>query len=181
MLIAKEKKASNIAEYILYMWQLEDILRALNLDVVNVKEHIIAKYDLDTAVAQEMYDWYDNLIEMMKKERVEKKGHMQILKNNVDELTELHYYLLHKAHDSRYRQIVTMAAANLADLRQKSAASEEVSDVELALNGLYGHLMLKLQQKEITSATSQAMETFSKMIAYLAAKYKISEEQLRAE
>ena len=37
MLIAREKKKNNIAEYILYMWQLEDMLRALKLDMEHIK------------------------------------------------------------------------------------------------------------------------------------------------
>lgn len=35
----------------------------------------------------------------MQKEKVEEKGHIQALKNTVDELTELHFFLLHQAHD----------------------------------------------------------------------------------
>ena len=50
-------------------------------------------------------------------------------------------------------------------------------DVELALNGLYGQLMLKLQKREIHPETVAAMESFSKMIAYLAARYKQMEEE----
>lgn len=38
-----------------------------------------------------MYDWYDNLIEMMRMEKVEQAGHIQVLRNDVNELTELHF------------------------------------------------------------------------------------------
>lgn len=177
MLIAREKKQSNIAEYILYMWQVEDMLRALCFDMQKVKETVIDRFEVDEATAKEMYDWYDNLIEMMRKEKVERKGHLQILKNNVDELTELHYFLLQKVNDMRYRQIVTMAAGNLIDFRAKSGMGNEVSDVELALNALYGQLMLRLQKKEIHAQTVQAMESFSKMIGYLAVCYHKNERE----
>ncbi|MDE7144362.1 MAG: DUF4924 family protein, partial [Muribaculaceae bacterium] len=33
MIIASEKRKNNIAEYLLYMWQIEDIIRANNLDI----------------------------------------------------------------------------------------------------------------------------------------------------
>lgn len=177
MLIAREKRRNNIAEYILYMWQVEDMLRALGLDIRRVKEAVIDRFEVDGETAREMYDWYDNLIEMMRKERVEQKGHLQILKNNVDELTELHYFLLQKAGDMRYRQIVTMAAGNLMDFRAKSGAGNEISDVELALNALYGQLMLRLQKKEIYAQTAQAMESFSKLAGYLAACYHKNETE----
>ena len=37
--------------------------------------------------------------------------------------------------------------------------------------------MLRLQRKEVNPETLAAMETFSKMVAYLAAKYKQMEEE----
>ena len=177
MLIARAKKKSNIAEYILYMWQIEDMLRALNLDMEQVDKHIVSRFQVDEHISHEIHDWYDNLIAIMKKEKVEAKGHIQALKNTVDELTELHFFLLHKAHDQRYQQLVTMAAGNFVEFRRKAEAGNEISDVELAMNGLYGNLLLRLQKKEINPDTSAAMETFGKMIAYLAARYKQMEEE----
>lgn len=177
MFIAREKKKSNIAEYILYMWQIEDMLRAFRLDIDLVRRNVVDAFQVDDVQKKEALDWYDNIIEMMKQEKVEAKGHIQVLKNNVDELTELHFYLLQEIHDRRYQQIVTMAAANLVDFRAKSGVGNEVSDVELALNALYGHLMLRLQKKEINEQTVAAMDSFSRMIAYLAAKYKEMEEK----
>lgn len=177
MLIAREKKKSNIAEYILYMWQLEDMLRALGLDMERVDQHIVAGFQADEATSRQIHDWYDNIIAIMKQEKVEEKGHIQALKNTMDELTELHFYLLHQAHDRRYQQLVTMAAGNLVEFRQKAGVDDSVSDVELAMNALYGNLMLRLQRKEIHPETVAAMESFSKMIAYLAARYKQMEEE----
>ncbi len=175
MLIARAKKKSNIAEYILYMWQVEDMLRAFGLDMQKVKEQVVDRFQVDEATAKEMYDWYDNLAEMMRKEKIEGQGHLQVVKNNVNELVEMHFFLLQ--NDMRYRQLVTMATGNLVEFRAKSGAGEEVSDVELALNGLYGHLLLRLQKKEIHPQTQTAMESFSRMLAYLAVKYKEQEEQ----
>lgn len=177
MLIARDKKKNNIAEYILYMWQVEDMLRAFQLNMTLVEQQVVGRFEVDEQTRKEIYDWYDNIIEMMRKEKVEEKGHIQVLKNNVAELTELHFYLLHEINDMRYRQLVGAAAGNLMDFRTKSGAGEDVSDVELALNALYGHLMLRLQKKEVNPQTVQAMESFSKMIAYLAVIYKREDEK----
>ena len=62
------------------------------------------------------------------------------------------------------------------EFRRKAGVDDTVSDVELALNGLYGNLLLRLQKKELNPETARAMETFSQMIAYLAARYKQMEE-----
>lgn len=177
MLIAREKKKSNIAEYILYMWQVEDMLRAFGLDMELVEKQIVVNFRTDEQTKQEIHNWYDNLIAIMKREKVEERGHIQALKNTMDELTEIHFYLLHQAHDRRYQQIVSVAAGNLVEFRQKAGVSNEVSDVELAMNALYGHFMLRLQRKEVNPETLAAMETFSKMVAYLAAKYRQMEEE----
>lgn len=180
MLIAREKKKTNIAEYILYMWQVEDMLRALNLNIELVDEHVVKRFQVDEATAKSIHDWYDNIIEIMKKEKVEEKGHIQALINTMAELTELHFFLLHQAHDRRYYQLVTMAAGNLIEFRRKAGAGDDISDVELAMNGLYGNLLLRLQKKEINPETAAAMESFSKMLAYLAARYKEMEEEENA-
>lgn len=159
------------------MWQIEDMLRALGLDMGQVDRCIVAGFQVDEAIRREIHDWYDNLIAIIKKEKVETKGHIQALKNTMDELTELHFFLLHKAHDHRYQQLVTMAAGNLVEFRQRAAAGNEISDVELAMNALYGNLLLRLQKREINPDTAAAMESFGKMVAYLAARYKQMEEE----
>lgn len=177
MIIAREKRQTNVAEYIIYMWQLEDLLRGLGLEMEKVEQMLVAAYDTDEATRAEIRYWYDNLIEMMKLEGVEKEGHLQVVKNMVNELTETHFLLLHQQPDRAYHQLVMAAMPGLIEYRAKSQSGEEISDVELALHALYGQLILKLQKKEVHSQTKQAMESFSRMLAYLAAKYQKMEEE----
>jgi predicted metalloenzyme YecM len=42
MLIAKDKLKNNIVEYILYMWRIEDLLRAMNFDMEAIKSNLIS-------------------------------------------------------------------------------------------------------------------------------------------
>lgn len=177
MLIARDKKKNNIAEYILYMWQLEDLFRALHLNIDEVDKSIVQNYKVDDATKKQIYDWYDNLINMMNKENLTKSGHLQVIMNTVNELTELHFYLMQKLHDNRYNQIVSMAVSSLIEFRGRSKVGNDVSDVELALNALYGNLLLKLQHKEISPQTTLAMESFSRMLAYLSTVYKKMDEE----
>ena len=65
MLIAREKKKNNIAEYILYMWQLEDMLRALKLDMEQVDRYLVAGFQADERTSKENHNWYDNLFAIM--------------------------------------------------------------------------------------------------------------------
>ena len=177
MLIAKEKKKSNIAEYILYMWQVEDMLRAFGLDMKRVDENIVSKYTIDDETKKEVYDWYDNILEIMKREKVETSGHIQALKNTVDELTELHFYLLYKVGDPIYRGLIMESANSFVEYRKLSGIDDSVSDVEMALQALYGVLMLRLQGKQISKETEVALAGFSKVLACLATRYKEKEEE----
>lgn len=46
MYTASQKRKENIAEYLLYMWQIEDLIRANNLDIDKIRSSIIDLYDL---------------------------------------------------------------------------------------------------------------------------------------
>ena len=82
MHIARKLKKENICEYLLYMWQIEDLIRAcgLNMDVLN--ENVVSKFPVQSeAERKEIYNWYESLIEMMRMENVQEKGHLQLNKN----------------------------------------------------------------------------------------------------
>ncbi len=177
MIIAQEKKKTNLAEYILYMWQVEDIIRAYQFDITKIEENIIKHFQQPAEVHAEIKTWYENLIEMMKVEKVEDKGHLQILKNNINELYDYHVFLLTKGKDSAYNSHYQQALGNITEFREKSKASQENNDIEVCLTALYGILMLKLQKKEISKDTIAAVTTFSQMISELTAKYKAFEEE----
>ncbi len=44
MLIAREKRKTNIAEYILYMWEIEDLIRANGFDIDKIDRNIIRRF-----------------------------------------------------------------------------------------------------------------------------------------
>lgn len=87
MKIAQQLKAKNIAEYLIYMWQVEDLIRANGCDIDKIRENIISRYPAEEHTALE--EWYGNLIEMMRTEGVKENGHLQINRNIIINLTEL--------------------------------------------------------------------------------------------
>lgn len=177
MLIAKEKKKSNIAEYVIYMWQVEDLLRAFKFDTDKLYVALFSTQNYSSEQAEEIKYWYANLAEMMKIENVLEKGHVQVVKNIVNDMTDLHFNLLHEVKDPRYAQIIQTSADNLVEFRARNSVSNDISDVELAIMALYGILMLKLQKKAISKDTTTAIAGFSKMLAYLSKKYKEMEDK----
>jgi len=67
MYIASKKRKENIAEYLLYMWQIEDLIRANGLDLDKIKSNVIDKYQLSEPQIKEMTEWYESLIDMMRR------------------------------------------------------------------------------------------------------------------
>ena len=92
MFISKQLKENNIAEYLIYMWQVEDLLRANGCDIDRIRQNIILRYPEEERPALE--EWYGNLADMMRAEGVTEKGHLQINRNVILNLTELHGELL---------------------------------------------------------------------------------------
>ena len=90
MYISEQLKQANIAEYLLYMWQIEDTIRAYNLDIDKIASDYIPKFKLDEERSETLKGWYESLIQMMHEEGVEEQGHLQINKNIILLLTDLH-------------------------------------------------------------------------------------------
>ena len=102
MIIAKQKRKENIAEYLLYMWQIEDLIRANNFDMDLIRRTVIAHYDQPDEVKEEIARWYEELIDMMRGEGVMQSGHIQLNKNVIIALTDLHLRLLKSPKEMVY-------------------------------------------------------------------------------
>ena len=102
MIIARQKRKENIAEYLLYMWQVEDLIRANKFDMDSINRTVIAHYDQPEEVKKEIAQWYEELIEMMRSEGVMEKGHIQLNKNVIITLTDLHLRLLKSPKEMVY-------------------------------------------------------------------------------
>lgn len=171
MLIAKQKKEENIAEYLLYMWQVEDLIRANQLDIEKIRKNIVDQYDQPDSVKKEILDWYEGLIEMMKREGVTEKGHLQINKNIITDLTDLHLRLLKSPQQTDYITSYYKTLPFIVELRAKSG-DKSSPELETCFSALYGFLMLRLQHKDISGETQAAISQISSFLRLLALKYK---------
>jgi hypothetical protein len=170
MLIAEEKEKTNIAEYILYMWQIEDIIRSHNFDLSQITDSIISKFNATKEVQYDMKFWYQNLIEQMMKEGIADKGHLSTTIKYLEQLNNLHNSLLTTMQDAKYQEAYLGAKDNINNFMLKSGG-ESMNEIHACLNGLYGFLLLKLKQAEISAATKEAMTSFSALLAILVDRY----------
>lgn len=176
MLTSQQKRKENIAEYLLYMWQIEDIIRAYNLDIDKIESEIISKYKLDENLHKQYVEWYESLIEMMRLENVAKSGHLQINKNVIIRLSDIHQELLKSPKFPDYTAEFYKTLPFIVELRAK-AGENKCGELETCFNALYGMLLLRLQNKDITPDTAIAMKQISRFIGTLAAYYKKNEEK----
>lgn len=171
MYISQRLKQQNIAEYLLYMWQVEDLIRANGFDIEKVKRNIVDPYPSLTDVQKaELLRWYGDLISMMRDEEVMQKGHLQINKNVIVWLTDLHLRLLRSPKFPYYSAAYYKALPFIVELRAKGA-DKDVPELETCFDALYGVWMLKIQKKEVSEGTQKAMKTISDLVAMLAGYY----------
>lgn len=172
MITASQKKRENIAEYLLYMWQIEDLIRAYGLDIDKIREGIIDKYaDLDDNRRKEMTEWYESLIDMMRREDKTESGHLQLNVNTLADLEQLHRRLLADPQFADYSAAYYNTLPLIVELRAK-AGDNKKNEIETCFEALYGILMLRLQQKELSDDTLAGMRQISKFLALLSHYYK---------
>ncbi|HKI89509.1 MAG TPA: DUF4924 family protein [Draconibacterium sp.] len=170
MLVAKLKRKENIAEYILYLYQVEDLIRAFRYNMDLIEKQLVSSYRADERISGEIADWYRNLVLMMEKERIEEKGHLQFLLNLINELNEFHLKLMEIKVDAIYVNTFQAVAGLVSELRQKNKSAG--NDIQMSLDAIYGYLMLKLQQKAISDETTDAVRRLSQWLSALSKLYK---------
>ncbi len=166
MIIAHKLRKENIVEYLLYMWQVEDIIRAYGCSLSKMKTDYISRFQVeDVETYEEMVDWYGNLIRMMNEEGKREKGHLTINQLVVQQLTELNAQLLASPKFPFYNAEYYKVLPFIVELRNRG--TKDVGEIETCLNALYGVMMLRLQKKEISQQTLNAVKEISTFLGML--------------
>ncbi len=144
-----KSKKENIAEYILYLWQLEDYLRAFP-EQANSNTELM------------------EILEMMHMEGILGGGHLQLAQNALRELEDLHDELVDT--EAPYRAVMLHLQPSLNVLKSKTFRPE-MSDVEACLTLLYQVMLLRLQQKEISPETEVVVKDATQLLRFLSKTY----------
>lgn len=170
MIPADIKKKENIAEYIIYMYQTEDLILTYDHNLDDILEYVIKHMSRDEQVIKEQLLWYANIIEQMKNDGVaESKKRLNSTQYYVDRLSRLHDNFL--VNDESYQIIYANAEKNIL---HHIALSENsiVKPVQICLNGIYGMLLLKLNGKKISANQQTTLANFGSVLEYLSEAYK---------
>ena len=142
-------KKDNIAEYILYLWQMEDYLRA---------------FPENADATPELHE----LNEMMHREGIIDGGHLALANNALAELIDLHTTLLNE--DAMYRAAIIRLQPSLNLLKAKTDRPT-MSDIEACLVLLYQIMLLRLQKKEIIPETASVQQQATQVLTFLSRAY----------
>ncbi len=175
MFIASQKRKENIAEYLLYMWQVEDLIRANELDIDRITANVINRFGLPEEQRKQMIEWYESLIDMMRREDAVKNGHLQLNKNIILQLAQLHDTVLKDPQFAEYSAEYYKTLPFIVELRAKAGENKQ-GELETCFTALYGMLLLRLQGKEITKDTQIALTQISRFIALLSHYFKLDSE-----
>lgn len=170
MTLAEQKKEENISEYIIYVWQMEDLVRAAGFKDELI-EHFVRDFAEDPIQQEEELNWFKDLMTQMKNQGIEKRGHISELGEVLNELAMLHHTLVNILKDSSYLMLYKEAKPYIGEYLQKAGGGLN-NDVETCLTALYGLLVLRLKKAEISKETEEAMSTFSKLMARLSIEYR---------
>jgi len=168
--IAQELRKKSIAEYLLYMWQIEDTIRAFGCSLPRIRREYVERFDYTDEQKEEEIDWFGNLIRMMNEEGCREQGHLQINRVTMQTLEELHSQLLASPKFPFYSTAYYKVLPFIVELRNRGVNKEE-NEIETCFNSLYGVMMLRLQKKEITPNTEHAVKEISTFIGMLSDYY----------
>lgn len=145
MLIALQKRKENIAEYILYLWQVEDLLRALQFSPEAIYRTLVDRIEgADEQQKENIFNWYMQIVDLLRKEGKESQGHIDHTLHLVADLHNLHLQLMKLPVGEHYRSTYSRLAPELPRLRT-IIEKEEMSDTELCFRALYAAMLYRIK------------------------------------
>lgn len=156
-------------EYLLYMWQMEDLIRAYGCSLTRIRREYIDRFDYTDQQKDEEEDWFGDLIRMMNQEGKREKGHLAINEVLLQDLGDLHVRLLQSTRFPFYSAEYYRVLPFIVELRQKG--DKEIGEVETCLNVLYGVMLLRMRQKPISPETAHAIKAITTFLGMLSDYY----------
>ncbi len=170
MLVAKKLRQQNITAYVVYMFQVEDVIRAYNLDVERIVAEYLPRFRYDDAQKAEAVEWYGGLARMMREEGCVEAGHVQVVRNTILLMTDRHQELLHDPKQPFYSAAYYKALPSIVELRAHGA-NKEKGEIENCLDAVYGATVVRMQGRELSAETQTALQPIIHLLELLAQLY----------
>ncbi|MFR9650857.1 MAG: DUF4924 family protein [Rikenellaceae bacterium] len=173
--IARSLRRTNIAEYILYLWQLEDLLRSVQFSPEAIYTKFVqSRTDLSPEQQHALLSWYVELGELLEREGKREIGHSDHTLHLIADLNDLHLRLQELPIGARFRTLWVTTKEALPDLRAAIGDNDklsDISDVELCFRALYASILYRIKGVDGRNAVEHTLAYVSPLIAELAKIY----------
>ncbi len=175
MLVAKEKAKTNVGEYLIYMYQIEDLIRACRFNKESIESSLVNQYKVDDQIKTEIRNWYLGLAELMEEEKISESGHLSFITNKINELNDFHLFLLQGDKYADYKKAYKAIEKDLQAFIAKQN-KENKNAIELIVNAIYAFYLLRLKKQDISEETTKSIGMFSTLLALLSKYFREYEE-----
>ena len=172
--IAQSKRRENIAEYILYLWQIEDLLRALEFNEQAIDRVLVAPRGFAEGKAMLYRSWYVEMGNLLRSENKIESGHLDHTLHLVADMQDLANRLMKLGVGADFRKAMGELTPMLPELRAKMEG-KEIGDIELCFRALYASMLYRMKG-ERSELTDNIIKVISPVISELARVYKGVEE-----
>jgi len=176
MFVAQKLRQQNVVAYALYMFQVEDVIRAFGLDADRIRSEYLPRFGYDAEQTTAAAEWYGHLARMMREEGVSEKGHVQVVRNTLILLADRHQELLQDPKQPFYAAAYYKALPTIVELRARGADKEK-GEIENCLDAVYGLTVLKMQGREPSAETKAAMQPVSHLLELLSKGFAAAPEE----
>ena len=167
--IADKKKKENIIEYVLYMYRMEDLLRAYQFEMEDVNAYVLGHKNIDKKDKEETQVWLSNMANQMEEQGIKEKGHLEDVQEIVSQLAKIHWQLLKEEPD--YIAIYRKTQAHLLKLIADTKEDIPEHEIQVFINTLYGILLNKLNGRKIPLEIMDAAASFGDVLACINIAY----------
>ena len=163
MFIARKLRNQSISAYLIYMYQVEDLVRAYGLDADRIAAEYLPRFGYDETQMKEAKEWYESLARMMREEGKEGSGHLRVVQNTIDLMEDHHRELLADSDEHEYRAAYYKALPHIVALRAQGN-NKDKQEMENCIDALYGATVLRMQGKELSAGTKAALQPISDLL-----------------
>ena len=168
----QQERQDNVAAYVVRMWHLEDVLRAVHFDPDAIRTRLVEPMDVDAEQKRLAQAWYTDLAERMVQEGLSRQGHLPEVIEAITDLEALHHALLNVLEDPAYVRRYMDAREDIESLQRQRDADDPAGVVETCFTGLYGVMLLRAQGREVTAATGAADGRIRALLEALSTHYR---------
>lgn len=168
--IATKKKLNNIAEYILYLYQMEDLIRSYQGNLEEINQYVVSHYPVEELEKSEISTWFEEIKSRMEQEGILEKGHLEETRKLVDELSKIHWQLLKT--DKTYFESYQKAKPHIIQTVMDAEGQDLGNEIQICLNGVYGLLLCRLLGKKVSDEQLKTAESFGEVLSLLNLVYQ---------